>query len=71
MIHVFAERIPMSNTATAFLSPTLIAAVLIFGAIYFKGDGLLFYYLCCIAMISLTYFSIKGLLQHNWMMSSF
>ncbi|MCL1828634.1 MAG: response regulator [Oscillospiraceae bacterium] len=58
---VAAERSPLSVKGTAFLSPSFTFAVLTFGAIYFKGDGLFFYYLCCVAIISLTYFSISGL----------
>jgi signal transduction histidine kinase/DNA-binding response OmpR family regulator len=64
-IYVAADRSPLSATATAFLSPTLMTAVLTFGAIYFKGDGLFFYYINCVAMISLTYFSAKGLAAHT------
>ena len=60
-IHVAAERSPLSKDWTAFLSPILIAVILIFGAFIFNGDGLLFIYLSCIAMISLTYFAAKGL----------
>ena len=60
-LYVIIERSKLSVGVTAFLSPTLITFILIFGAIYFKGDGLLFYYLCCVAMISLTYFSIREL----------
>ena len=44
-IFVVFERGRLGNAMTAFLSPTLIAVSLIFGAIYFKGDGLLFNYL--------------------------
>ena len=60
-VHIIAERCPLSNNWTAFLSPILIAAILIFGAFIFDGDGLLFIYLSCIAMISLTYFAARGL----------
>ena len=60
-IHVAAERSPLSKDLTAFISPILIAAILIFGAFIFNGDGLLFIYLSCIAMISLTYFAARGL----------
>jgi len=64
VFYVVIERSRLSNTVTAFLSPTFLAAVIIFGAIYFKGDGLLYYYLCCVAMISLTYFSTRGIALH-------
>ena len=64
ILYVIIERSPLSAGMTAFLSPTLITFVLIFGAIYFNGDGLLFYYLCCVAMISLTYFSTRELAAH-------
>ncbi|MCL1809935.1 MAG: ATP-binding protein [Clostridiales bacterium] len=60
-IFVVMERLPVSNTVTAFLSPTLIAVVLVFGAILEDGDGLLFIYISCVALISLSYFSSKGL----------
>jgi PAS domain S-box-containing protein len=59
--YVVIERSPLSGAMTAFLSPTLITAVLLVGAVYFNGDSLLFYYLCCVAIISLTYFSAKSL----------
>ena len=60
-IFVAMERLPLSSAATAFLSPTLIAVVLVFGAIFDAGDGLLFIYISCVALISLSYFSAKGL----------
>ena len=60
-IFIAVELSPLNTAITAFLSPALITAVLTFGAIYFKGDSLLFIYLSCIAMISLTYFSTKSL----------
>ena len=61
---ILAERSPLGSTATAFLSPTIIVAALTFGAVYFRGDSLLFIYLICVAFISLTYFSKKGLAAH-------
>ena len=64
VFYVAVERSPLSVMMTSFLSPTLISAVITFGAIYFKGDGLMFYYLLGVAMISLTYFSTKGLALH-------
>jgi len=64
MIFVTAERSPLSDTATAFLSPTLMSAVIIYGAFYFNGDSLFFSYTSCIALISMTYFSSRGLAAH-------
>ena len=61
LIFVIIERSSLSNNVTAFLSPVLIAAILIFSAVYFGGDSLLFIYLICITFISLTYFSNKSL----------
>ncbi|MCL2126092.1 MAG: response regulator [Oscillospiraceae bacterium] len=63
-IYIIIERSRLSVKATAFLSPTLITAVLVYGAIYFKGDGLLFYYVCGVAIISLSYFSTASLAYH-------
>ena len=60
-VHIIAERWPLNNNWTAFISPIMMAAILIVGAFIFDGDGLLFIYLSCIAMISLTYFAAKGL----------
>ena len=60
-VHTFGERSPLSRDWTAFLAPFLMSSLLVFGAIIFDGDGLLFIYLNCIAMISLTYFTAKGL----------
>ena len=62
-LFVILERSKLSVKMTAFLSPTLIAGILLFCAISF-GDSLIFYYVCCVAMISLSYFSSKGLLLH-------
>jgi len=64
LIFVIIERCPLNAWVTAFISPTLIAAVLLFGAFYFNGDGLLFSYLNCVTMISLSYFNTKGLALH-------
>ncbi|MCL1906171.1 MAG: ATP-binding protein [Clostridiales bacterium] len=69
-VFAVAERSPLSSTITAFLSPTLTAAVLIFGAFYFKGDGLLFIYVNCVALISLTYFSARGLAAYIMVVSA-
>ena len=63
-IFVAVERSRLDGEAKSFLSPTLMAMTLVFGALYFKGDGLIFIYLICIAFISLTYFSKKGLAAH-------
>ena len=59
--YVIIERSPLSEAATAFISPLLITAVLISGAIYFGGDFLLFTYNSGIAIISLTYLKPKSL----------
>ena len=59
--YVIIERSPLNALLTAFLSPVVIASVLIFGAMYFGGDFLLFTYNCGIAFISLTYLKPKGL----------
>ena len=59
--YIIIERSPLDRMRTAFLSPIMIISVLIFGAIYFKGDFLLFTYHFGIGMISLTYLKPKGL----------
>ena len=61
-VFVVIERSRLSKTLTAFLSPTLIAYILIFGAILFHGDSLIFIFVCAVAMISLTYFNVRGLM---------
>jgi len=58
------ERSPLDSAVAAFLTPFLSICVLIFGAIYFNGDFLLFMYNCGIAMISLTYLKPKSLLAY-------
>jgi len=63
-LFVIIERLPINAAVTAFLNPTAVIGILIFGAVYFKGDGLLFIYMDCSAMISLTYFCKKGLAAH-------
>ena len=55
------ERSSLDNAVTAFLSPIITIGALIFGAIYFKGDFLLFLYNTGISMISLTYLKPKSL----------
>jgi len=64
IIFVLLERSPLSNKTIAFLSPTLMAAVLLFGAIFFEGDSLIFFYLSGVTIISVTYFSTRSLLAH-------
>ena len=59
--YVAVERSRLSVEVTAFLSPLIIAGILIFGALYFRGDFLLFTYHTGIAMISLTYLKPKSL----------
>ena len=61
---VIIERSPLDSSIAAFLTPVLLAGVLIFGAIYFKGDFLLFMYNCGVAMISLTYLKPKSLIAY-------
>ena len=62
--YVLIERSSLSSLATAFLTPSIIISVLIFGSIYFGGDFLIFTYNTAIAMISLTYLRPKGLLGY-------
>gem|GEM_PF-644030 len=59
--YVLIERSPLGATSTAFLSPFMIISVLTIGAIYFRGDFLLFTYSIGIAMISLTYLKPNAL----------
>ena len=61
---VVIERTKLSRAWTAFLSPTVIAGMFIFYALYFKGDSLLFMYLCCVSTMSVTYMNKKGLAAH-------
>ena len=62
--YVVFERSRLSSGLVAFLIPTVMAALLTFGAIYFRGDFLLFTYSVCTAMISLTYMRPKGLVAY-------
>ena len=62
--YVVLERSPLRSETLAFLSPTVMAVLLTFGSIYFRGDFLLFTYSVCLAMISLTYLKPKGLLWY-------
>jgi hemerythrin-like metal-binding protein len=64
LLYVIFERSPLGVRATAFLSPTFMAAVIIAGAIILDGDILVFTYLCCIAIIALTYFDDLSLKMH-------
>ena len=64
LVFVLIEKSKLSDTVSAFLSPTLMAAILIFGAVYFSGDSLLFFYLCGVTIISVSYFSSNGLAAH-------
>ena len=60
-VFIIAERSRLSAALTAFISPILMVAVLTFGSIYFGSDSLIFIFFNCIALVSLTYFSKKGL----------
>jgi len=62
--YVIIEISPLGRTLTAFLSPTLIAGMMIFGAVFFHGDSLLFMYILGNAQISLSYFNRKGFAAH-------
>ena len=55
------ERSPLKSDVLAFLSPFVMILLLTGGAIYFKGDFLLFTYATGAAMISLTYMKPMGL----------
>ena len=61
VVYILIERSPMDSTKTAFLSPTIIIALLIGGSVYFSGDFLIFTYNIGVAMISLTYLKPRGL----------
>ena len=58
------EKSPLDGAATAFASPSFLVLVITVGAIYFKGDFLLFIYSLAAAMISLTYLKPKALLAY-------
>ncbi|MCL2796796.1 MAG: hypothetical protein FWD58_01905, partial [Firmicutes bacterium] len=62
--YIIIEISPLSKTLTTFLSPTIIAGIMIFGAIFFGGDSLLFIYILGNAQISLSYFNKKGFAAH-------
>ena len=55
------ERSAIKSEVLAFLSPVVIIALITSGAVYFKGDFLLFTYNIGVAMISLTYMKTKPL----------
>jgi len=59
--YVALERSPLRGELTAFLSPAIIVAILIGGAVYFQGDFLLFVYTIGGAMISLTYLKPRAI----------
>jgi len=61
LAYVILERSPLKSAPLSFLTPIVIIALMTGGAIYFKGDFLLFTYTICAAMISLTYLKPKGL----------
>ncbi|MDR2899390.1 MAG: response regulator [Clostridiales bacterium] len=63
-IFTVLDRSKLNVTKTAFISPTLISLLLIFGDILFHGDVLLFTYLNCVTFMSLTYFDSKALFSH-------
>ena len=64
VFYIALERCPLSLKATAFLSPTIMAAIITGGAIILKGDTLVFIYLCCAAMVSLSYFDSSAIRLH-------
>ena len=64
VLYITLERSRLSVQTTAFLSPTIMAAIITGGAIILKGDTLVFTYLCCAAMVSLTYFDSGAIRLH-------
>jgi len=64
LVFVFFERSRLSHTLISYLSPTIMAAALLVAAIFFNGDSLIFCLLCGVTIISMTYFSTRGLLAH-------
>jgi len=60
-VYVVVERSSLSARVTSFLSPSIIAAVLLASPFLFSGDSLLFLYLSCTAIISFTYYNSKSL----------
>jgi len=61
IVYVGFERSPLKNDVLSFISPFVMVTLLTGGAVYFKGDFLLFTYATGAAMISLTYMKPKGL----------
>ena len=61
LVYTLLERSPLKSDTLAFFSPTAIMILLSFGAVYFKGDFLLFTYNIGAVMISLTYLRSRGL----------
>ena len=61
VIYTLFEISKVSSEATALFSPIAIMAVLTVGAVYFKGDFLLFTYSIGVAMISLTYLKPRAI----------
>jgi len=59
--YALLEKSSFTSEILAFLSPYILAALLTAGAVYFRGDFLLFTYNIGAAMISLTYLKPKGL----------
>jgi len=60
---IILERSPLSKTTVALVSPLIIIGLIIFGAMYFHGDFLLFSYSVGTALISLTYMRPKSLFR--------
>jgi len=61
IVYTVLERSPLVRGILAFLSPSAIMALITFGAVYFRGDFLLFTYNIGSAMISLTYMKSRSL----------
>jgi signal transduction histidine kinase/CheY-like chemotaxis protein len=64
VIYIVLERLPLKASVTAFLTPTFMAFIVIAGAVLLGGDVLTYTYLCCSAMISLTYFNSRSMKLH-------
>ena len=64
IVYTVLERSPLQRGTLAFVSPSAIMALISFGAVYFKGDFLLFTYNIGAAMISLTYLKSRGLTMY-------
>ena len=59
--YIFFERSPLKKGTVALAAPSVILGLIIFGALYFDGDFLLFSYSVGAALISLTYMKPKSL----------